>query len=157
MSLSRIVEPPLARLRASLARYGRRGFAPALSSSSTRTERCPSDQGRFLRAVTKLACRWRGAAVLNDSSTRRVRLRPSRTKHPALQSDQPRRRVCIEPSSQSVRQPDRRKNGMSGPFVCRDKLFTLVDVALALLDIGFLRRQRLFAVVDLPDSRQQIA
>src|SRR5580704_11856343 len=37
MILSRIVDRPLARLRASLTRYGRRRFAPSLTRSSTRT------------------------------------------------------------------------------------------------------------------------
>src|SRR5579862_5812302 len=38
MNLSRIADRPLARLRASLTRYGRRRFAPSLTRSSTRTE-----------------------------------------------------------------------------------------------------------------------
>src|SRR5579862_6452333 len=46
MILSRIVDRPLARLRASLTRYGRRRFAPSLTRSSTRTIQQPSDQGR---------------------------------------------------------------------------------------------------------------
>jgi len=37
MILSRIEDRPLARLRASLTRYGRRRFAPSLTRSSTRT------------------------------------------------------------------------------------------------------------------------
>src|SRR5580704_9665012 len=48
MILSRVCDRPLARLRASLTRYGRRRFAPPLTRSSTRTECYPSDQGRFL-------------------------------------------------------------------------------------------------------------
>jgi hypothetical protein len=46
---------------------------------------------------------------------------------------------------------------MRGPFVRRDILFAVVDVTLASLDIGFLRGQRLFAVVDLPNPCEQVA
>src|SRR5580692_11205535 len=74
--LSRIKDRPLARLRASLTRYGRRRFAPSLTRSSTRTtsiqaikaaSRSAGDRSslKILEAVSRVAicraielCEW---------------------------------------------------------------------------------------------------
>jgi len=46
---------------------------------------------------------------------------------------------------------------MCGPFVRRNILFAVIDVTLASLEIGSFAAQRLFAVVDLTNPREQIA
>ena len=93
----------------------------------------------------------------SSGRSRAVGFRARGTEHFALGGDQPSRRPGVQPAAKFVHRPDRRKKHMRGRFVRRHILFAFVDVAPASLDIGFLRGQRLFAVVDLPDPCLQIA
>src|SRR5580704_19566107 len=68
MDLSRIEDRPLARLRASLTRYGRRRFAPSLTSPSTRTIGSQAIKAALSISPARVLCR----------RTRRARTSPAR-------------------------------------------------------------------------------
>src|SRR3984957_777557 len=100
-----------------------------------------------------------GRRRLRSSSTRRrvVGSRARNTEHAALGGDQPSRRPGVKQASKFARRACWRDQHMGGPFVRRDILFALIDVALASLEIGFLGGQTLLAIVDFLNPRPQVA